>query len=277
VAASARVGRAAFQQRRIERIGVQLYTVRTILEKDFEGTIASVAGLGYKEVEFAGYFNHAPRDVRAILDRHGLTAPSSHIDYATLTTKLSQAIADSQVIGHTFIVMPYLDASLRGPDDQYKRLADTFNHIGETTKKAGIQFAYHNHNFEFAPEPVTGKLPYDILLESCDPDLVKMEMDLAWISATGQDPLVYFARYPGRFPMVHVKGLKTLPKNGAEVPTDDVLPDITEVGSGFIDWKRIFAHADEAGIQHYFVEHDQPASPLDSLRTSYQYLNALRF
>ena len=146
------------------------------------------------------------------------------------------------------------------------------------SKKAGIQFAYHNHNFEFAP--ADGKLPYDILLESCDPKLVKMEMDLCWIAAAGKDPLDYFRRYPGRFPLVHVKGLAKMPPSTrrAAVPIDKVLPDITDVGhDDVIDWKRIFAQSKQAGIKHYFVEHDVPKEPFDSLKASYEYVSKLEF
>jgi sugar phosphate isomerase/epimerase len=148
------------------------------------------------------------------------------------------------------------------------------------SKQAGIQFAYHNHNFEFAPiEEPAGKLPYDFLLESCDPALVKMELDLCWITAAGKDPLEYFRRYPGRFPMVHVKGLRAVPAaTGKAVPIDRVLPDIADVGhDDVIDWKRIFAQSRTAGIEHYFVEHDVPKQPFDSLKASYDYLSALQF
>ena len=147
------------------------------------------------------------------------------------------------------------------------------------TTKAGIQFAYHNHHFEFVP--VDGQMPYETLLTACDPALVKMEMDLCWATAAGQDPVAWFDKYPGRFPMVHVKGLKRIPPNAAQWKTapaiETLLPDVTDVGAGVIDWARIFGHAQTAGIQHYFVEHDQPAAPFDSLAASAKYLQALRF
>ena len=165
---------------------------------------------------------------------------------------------------------------MRSQPDIWKRIAETYNRAGEASRKAGIQFAYHNHNFEFAP--VGGRQPYDVLLETCDPALVKMELDLCWISAAGKDPVEYFKRYPGRFPLVHVKGLSKQPANGAATPIDQLLPSITDVGhNDVIDWKRIFAHASEAGIQHYFVEHDVPKAPFESLAASYAYLRDLRF
>lgn len=269
-----RAARASQGSRRIERLGLQLYTVRDLMQQDFEGTLTKVAAVGYTEVEFAGYFSQTPQNVKAILSRHGLTSPSTHIAYATIADKWPEAIDASATIGHRYITIPFLDDATRNEPDSWKRIAATLNRAGEATQKAGIQLAYHNHNFEFVP--AGGKLPYDVLLEECDPKLVKMEMDLCWIVAAGQDPLAYFRRSPGRFPMVHVKDLKKRPESAA-VPTKAVLPDIADVGTGLIDWKMIFQHADEAGIQHYFVEHDQPASPLDSIQASFQYLRTLRF
>ena len=264
----------------IPRLGAQLYTVRTQLEKDFEGTLAKVAAIGFTEVEFAGYFKQTPEQVRDVLKRHRLRAPSAHIDYASLTgDKWARVIESARTIGHSYLVNAWVDESIRKQPDAWKRIAETYNLAGEASKRAGIQFAYHNHNFEFAPlEEPAGKLPYDILLESCDPALVKMELDLCWISSAGKDPLEYFRRYPGRFPLVHIKGLKAVPATGAAAPIDRVLPDITDVGhDDVIDWKRIFAQSRAAGIEHYFVEHDVPKEPFDSLKASHDYLTRLRF
>jgi len=263
-------------EHRIERLGVQLYTVRDLMAKDFEGTLAKVASAGYKEVEFAGYFKQSPQDVKATLARHGLTSPSTHIDYASLGDGFPKVVETSQTIGHRYIVNPWLDEEMRKQPDVWKRVAATFNHAGEISKKAGIQFAYHNHHFEFVP--ADGTTPFEVLLKECDPDLVKIELDLCWITVAKQDPLTYFKRYPGRFPLVHVKGLKKLPTGPAPVPFERAIPEITDVGSGdIIDWKRIFAQSEQAGIRHYFVEHDQPASPIDSLQASARYLLALHF
>jgi sugar phosphate isomerase/epimerase len=266
----------AAQGRSIERLGVQLYTVRDLMAKDFEGTLAKVAGLGYKEVEFAGYYKQSPQNVKAVLSRHGLTSPSTHIDYASLGEGFPAVVEASATIGHRYIVNPFLDEDMRKQPDVWKRVAATFNRAGEISKKAQIQFAYHNHHFEFVP--VNGTMPYEVLLKECDSELVKMELDLCWITVAGQDPLTYFKRYPGRFPLVHVKGLKKLPDGPAPAPFDQAIPNITDVGAAdIIDWKRIFAASEQAGILHYFVEHDQPPSPLASLQTSARYLSALRF
>lgn len=262
---------------KIEKVGVQLYTVRDQMKADFDGTVAKVASIGYKEVEFAGYFGRTPQQVRATLEKNGLTSPSCHVEYAVLAPdKWPAQIESAKAIGQSYIVNPWIPEELRKTDDDWKRAVDTFNRAGEESKKAGIQFAYHNHWFEFLPE--NGKLPYDILLKQCDPNLVKMEMDLCWITTAGADPLKYFNEYPGRFPLVHVKDIKSLPKittGGAQNFGDTV--DLTEVGSGIIDWKRIFAQSDKAGIKHYIVEHDHPKQPFESIRISYDYLSKLRW
>src|SRR5271157_2756551 len=163
------------EMHQIDRVGVQLYTVRDAMKKDFAGTIAKVASIGYKEVEFAGYFNHSPADVRAILDKNGLTAPSCHVGYDVVENHLPETIAASKTIGHTYIVCPWIDEKLRKSPGGWKKVADFFNQAGSTSKKAGIQFGYHNHTFEFQPDPLLdGKLPYDFLLENTDKDLVTM-------------------------------------------------------------------------------------------------------
>ena len=196
---------------KIERVGVQLYTVRDQLKADFDGTLSKVAAIGYKEVEFAGYFDHTPQQVRAAIDKYGLRSPSCHVQWDVLTPeKFTAEIESAKTIGQSHIVNPWIPEELRKTDDDWKHATDVFNRCGAECKKAGIQFAYHNHWFEFLP--VNGKLPYDTLLTLCDQDLVKMEMDLCWITTAGADPLKYFDRYPGRFPLVHVKDVKTLPK-----------------------------------------------------------------
>ena len=267
----------AAADRRIEKIGLQLYTVRDQMKADFDGTIAKVAAIGYKEVEFAGYFGRTPAQVRAVIDRNGLTSPSCHVEYAVLTDQWPSVIESSKTIGQSYIVCPWIPEEIRKQPDGWKRAIDTFNHAGEVSKKSGIQFAYHNHWFEFLP--ANGKLPYDMLLEQCDPDLVKMELDLCWITVAGADPLTYFNRYPGRFPLVHVKDMKKLPKVSASGGQDfgDSLKDMTAVGSGIIDWKRIFAQSEKAGIKHYIVEHDKPEAPFENIKISYDYLSKLRF
>jgi sugar phosphate isomerase/epimerase len=280
-----RLGWAAAEHR-AEKIAVQLYTVRDAIAKDFDGSLAKVAAAGYKEVELAGfsfdngevhYFGKTPTELRAALEHHGLAAPSTHVNYTSLAAEnFPKVLEASKVLGHQYIVNPWVEEEVRNQPDGWKRVAETFNRVGEDSKKAGFQFAYHNHWFEFLP--VDGVLPYDLLLKQCDAKLVKMELDLCWITAAGADPVKYFNLYPGRFPLVHVKDLKKIPPistGGAQNFGDNV--DLTEVGSGIIDWKRIFAHSEKAGIKVYIVEHDHPTAPFDSIKTSYEYLSKLRW
>lgn len=248
---------------RLSQIGVQLYTVRSLMEKDVERTLAGVAAAGYTEVEFAGYFKKTPAEIKAMLDRHGLVSPSVHSG-SMAPADWAEALEAANVIGHKFIVMPWIPVERRKTLDDWKQVAADFNRVAASAKAAGLQFAYHNHDFEFPL--VEGKVPYDVLLAETDPNLVKLEIDLYWITKGGQDPLTYFARWPGRIPLVHVKDGKG--------PPDWAM---TEVGSGAIDWKRIFAKSQQAGIQHYFVEHDQPADPIASITASCAYLKKLEF
>jgi sugar phosphate isomerase/epimerase len=272
---------------KISKIGVQLYTVRDAMEKDFDGTLAKVAAIGYKEVELAGfemdgekvsYFGRSPKEVRAGADRNGLAVPASHVNYTSLSPEnFPHIIEASHVIGQSYIVNPWIDETVRQKADGWKQAAEAFNRAGASCKQAGLQFAYHNHWFEFIP--VEGQLPYDILLKETDPNLVKMELDLCWIVVGGGDPVTYFKRYPGRFPLVHLKDVKEIPKvsEGGSQNFGDSMPGMTEVGSGIIDWKKILSYSQEAGIKHYFVEHDKPADPFASIKTSYDYLAKLRF
>ncbi len=245
----------------LEKIGVQLYSVRDLMKQDFAGTLEKVAKIGYKEVEFAGYFDHTPEDVKKLLDGLGLKAPSVHVSIDLLRDKLDATLATSKIIGHQYLVCPWLappDRTL----EKYKEHAAFFNKVGEACQKAGFQFAYHNHDFEF--EAQDGKIPYDLLLAETDPKLVGMELDLFWVRKAGQDALAYFEKQPGRFPLCHVKDM-----------ADD--QKMVEVGSGKIDFAAIFAHSKQAGLKHYFVEHDNPADPLQSITASYQHLKQLQF
>lgn len=272
---TSRLGWAAGAHK-IEKVGLQLYTVRDLMKDDFDGTIAKVGQIGYKEVEFAGYFGRTGAQVRAVCEKNGLTPISTHVQYDELDDKFPSVIETSKAIGLKYIVCPWIPEELRKSPDIWNKAAEKFNRCGEASKKAGMQFAYHNHWFEFLP--VDGKLPYDLLLTKCDANLVKMEMDLCWITAAGGDPVKYFNAYPGRFPLVHVKDLKTMPHitaGGSQNYGDTV--DLTEVGSGLIDWKRILGQSEKAGIKHYIVEHDHPKQPFESITKSYEYLSKLTF
>jgi sugar phosphate isomerase/epimerase len=255
----------AARRRKLSRIGMQLYTVRRELGKDFEGTLRKVAALGYREVEFAGYFGHKPEEVRSLLKRLRLDAPAAHVSLAELRGDLRDLLDAAQTIGHKYLLVAYLRDEERKTLDDYRRHADLFNKAGAALGREGVQFAYHNHDFEFAP--LEGKVPYDLLLERTDPRAVKLEMDLYWTVKGGAKPVEYFERHPGRFRLLHVKDMDSTPRRF-----------FADVGEGVIDFKSIFAHSRKAGVRHYFVENDEPAgSPFESLRVSIEYLKRLEF
>ena len=246
----------------LDRIGVQLYTVRKALAQDFDGTLARLAQIGFSEVEFAGYHGKTPAQVRDALERNHLDAPASHVALEELETRWESAAAAAKEVGHQWLVVAWIDAARRKTLDDYKRVGEVFTRIGTQARAAGLRFAYHNHAFEFAP--LEGRVPYDVLLESTDPSVVEFELDLYWITDGGGDPLAYFARWPGRFPLVHVK----------DKAVDGSMAD---VGAGRIDWKAILHRHKEAGIRHYFVEHDNPPDPFASVAASHAYLARLDF
>lgn len=241
----------------ISTIGLQLYTVRTEMRNDMERTLERVAAIGYKEVEFAGYFERSARDIRRMLDDNNLGAPSSHIALRLMENDWEAVVDLAATIGHRYIVVAGIDRANRGSLDDYKRIIDRFNIVAERAHAAGITFGYHNYDLDF--EPVDGEVPFDIMLRHADPQLVKFQMDLFWTTRGGGDPVTYFNEYPGRFPMVHVKDMAS---DGSMV----------DVGTGQIDFASIFQHSDTAGLEHYFIEHDDPADPYLSIRTGYDHL-----
>lgn len=262
---SSTVRNAAFGRGKLSKIGLQLYTVRRNLEKDFEATLRGIAALGIDEVEFAGYFGRQAEQIKKLLDELNLKAPAAHIASVVGREDLSEAIEAARIIGHKYLVFAYLRPEERESLDDYKKLIENLNRAGERCRAAGLQFAYHNHDFEFIK--MDDQLPYDLILRETDAGLVKLELDLYWITKAGYDPLTYFEKYPGRFPLVHVKDMEDTPKKY-----------FTEVGRGVIDFKKIFARAGKAGIEHYFIEQDEtPADPLESVKVSLKYLREMKF
>jgi len=250
--------------KKIKRVGVQLYTVRDMMKADLPGTLARVAGIGYKEVEFAGYFGRTPAQIRELLKRNKLSSPSSHLPFESLQSGWQKQLDDAKAVGHEWVTIAWIPEEKRRTLDDWKSHAAAFNRAGEQAKAAGLRFAYHNHDFEI--RPVEGTRPLDLLLSSTDPKLVDFELDLYWVVFGGGSPLDFFNRYPKRFKMVHVKDSAGPPDN-----------KMVDVGQGKIDFRSIFAQSEKAGIKHYFVEHDQPADPIATLRNSYNYLHALNF
>lgn len=271
-AAAATAGSALFTlsaptfAKKVKTVGIQLYTVRNELQKDFVGTLKAVAAAGYKEFEFFGnYYGKDPKEVKTLLAGMGVTAPAGHFSLASLKQDINKVIDTAKGVGHNIVICPFLMPNERKSLDDYKELCAVLNRSAEACKAAGLTFGYHNHDFEF--KELGGQLPYDLMLKECDKNLVKMELDLGWITHAGKDPLTYFAKYPGRFITFHVKDMDASQKQ------------ITmELGRGKVDFKRILAQSKQAGVKHYFVEQDNSTiGPLESIKVSMEYIKKLEF
>jgi len=245
----------------LQRIGIQLYTVRSLTEKDLAGTLAKLAAIGYTEVEFAGYFGKTPEQVRAMLIANGLSSPSSHIPLPADDDAWKRALADARTIGHEWAVIPWLDPSQR---KDWGPFADRLNHLATLSRAAGMRFAYHNHDFEFVKEG-NGTV-MELLLKNTDPALVDFEMDIYWVTKAGADPLDLIARYPKRFPLMHAKDASPAPDR-----------NIVDVGSGTIDFAKIFKQERTSGMTHVYVERDNPTDAMDTATKSFQYLAKLKY
>jgi len=253
------------------KIGLQLYSMRELLPKDVRGTIAKIAEAGYNEVETYGYsvkdkfWGLDPKSFKALLDQHGLTAPSGHYGMDPFIQigdqeALKSYIEAAKIVGGEYITVPYLGDDLRKTQDDWKKVAGRLNEASAICKAGGLKLAYHNHNFEFVKfGETTG---YDILLKETDPNAVKFELDLYWVVRSGNDPVKLFTDHPGRFPMWHVKDM------------DKANNTInTEVGSGTIDFKKIYENAKLAGLEHLIVEQENFAlDPYVSIKQSADYI-----
>ncbi len=250
----------------IRRIGLQLYTVRGAMEKDgVEPTLARIAQLGFKEVEFAGYFGRTGAQIRDALKANGLTSPSTHASLDQVKNpNFAQFVETAASIGHKWINLAWLAPPDRGSAEKYNAHADALLAAQAIASKAGITMGYHNHEFEFDPLGTTDG--YEILLDRTKGSGIQFEMDLYWMSVAGKDPVSYWTRFPGRFPMVHVK-------DSAGPPTKEM----RSVGQGSINWAALFERRAVAGIQHFYVEHDNPPDPWASITSSVAYLKQLRF
>jgi sugar phosphate isomerase/epimerase len=271
--------------------GIQLYAVREPLAADAPGTLKALHSIGYREVETAGLGKYTAPEFRKLCDDSGLRVPSAHLPFQN-APDVPALMAQAKDLGAQFAVSSFLyDLFGAGnplptkPIDQltpmppigldgFKKIAAHMNELGTQAKAAGVQYAYHNHNFEFERLP-DGRFGYDVLLAETDPSLVKFEIDCGWATIGGADPIQYFTRYPDRFRMLHVKDFKTkmLSTNlfGPNRPTG------VELGHGFIDYRPILAAAKKAGIVHAFAEQEAPYihSQLASAQVSYDYLRSV--
>jgi len=261
-------------------IGLQLYSVREQLPKDFDGTLKQIGGLGYREVEAAGFFGHSAGDVKQAMKAAGLNCVSAHYPLAQLQAdKLDVVISYGKELGLKYIVCS--SPMLKDPSrtkagsstmdamtlDDWRWNAEQFNLLGAKVKAAGMQFGYHNHVAEFHPE--NGTIPYNELLRLTDPSNVTMEMDCGWVIVGGGNPVDYLSRYPTRISMLHVKDFK-MSAPGSE-------PVSTEMGRGSIDYMPIFKAAKAAHIRHYFIEQEQfTIPPMEALKIDADYMRAMK-
>ena len=272
-----------------KRPGLQLFTVMKLLDTDFEGTLRTVSKIGYREVETMGAFNRDPAAVRDQLRRFGLVTPSQHLmpgslyndfssynrgeigweeiirrftlafDFARVEQFVTEAIGRAKILGQKYIVWQANWQKGYGLAE-VKKHVDAFNLAGKLCHEAGLTFAFHNHNLEFGP--LDGTTAYDLIVQGTDPETVKLEMDFMWASFAGVDPVAYFERYPGRFRMTHLKDRTADGKI--------VIP-----GTGIENFPRLLLASEKAGIEHAFVEYDQPVSPIDEIKAAYHYLTTL--
>ena len=241
--------------RRIGRVGLQLYTVRDQLANDIEGTIAAIAAAGVTELEFAGYYNKDAKWWKALLKKHRLTAPSGHMPLPPTDADWDTQFATAKAMGHQIVIMPFLRPDQRKTTDDWKHIADRLNVAGRKAKAAGLEFGYHNHDFEFTP--IDGTTGWEIVTTQTDRSLVHLELDLYWATKAGQDPIALMQQWPGRVTCVHVKDIGPPPAR-----------DFADVGAGSIDFKTILAKGRTMGLKHWFIERDVSPDPLASIRIS---------
>lgn len=243
-------------------IALQLYTIRGLTGEDMLGSLRQLAAQGYRAVEFAGYGGVAVSEIRTLLDELGMRAISAHIGLDDLLTRPQEVLTDLKTLGCTYAIVAYIPEDRRQTEQDVRTIGEAFNTYGRLCREAGLKFAYHNHNFEFAP--LGGSTMYDILLDSVDPELVSFELDLFWTQYANVDPMTVIQRLTGRIPLVHVKDMEA-----GEAKRD------APVGEGIMPWQQILPACDAAGTEWYIVEQDHPRDPMRDVEVSLNNLKKL--
>ena len=279
LSATAAVGTMVFSHyscKKTTGIGLQLYTIRDAMTADVPGSLKKVADIGYKYLELADYnkdtrkfYGYEPAQFKKLANDLGMEVLSSHaqVEGEGITLDNARMMAEDHAkLGVKYCLQPWIVEEMRTTIDSYRRMAANWNQIGKITKEFGIQFGYHNHNFEFAT--VEGKIPYfDVMLAELDKDLVVMELDMFWTSKAGYNPVDIIKKYPGRFPLFHMKDMYT-----KEAPCFEVIkPDIAPVGAGVINFREILAAKDIAGMKYMVVEQDDSRDGIifEDIKTSF--------
>jgi len=249
----------------VNDVGLQLYTVRKEMIEDNVGTLKKIASLGYKEIESAAsqkgsYYGFQPAEMKKICSDLGMTLRSGHVSY---NKNWQKTVDDAAESGQEYLIVSVMPT--RGQTvDNYKNVAEVFNNAAEVANKSHITFGYHNHDSEFDKD--NGKVLYDVLLENTDPRLVKMEMDIGWVIVTGNDPVSYFTKYPGRFPLWHLKDMNLKEKHSVEF------------GKGSLDVKKMFENKKKAGMKYFFVEQEEyVGTAFECLEANMDYLKKLKY
>jgi sugar phosphate isomerase/epimerase len=234
------------------KIGLQLYTVRTMTANDMIGTLEKLAEAGYDTVETAGYGNSNPRDIRAALDRLGMSAVGAHVALSRIENEFNTVAQEMQELGCRHLIVPWLPPEERGPDG-INHLIAVLNDVAPKSAASGLRLGYHNHEFEF--DNVNGETVFDHIAQSTDPSLVSLEIDVGWVAFAGHDPVELIQNYAGRVPLIHAKEMQ-----GGESA------DLPAPGSGPLPWREIVNAAAAAGTECMVVEDDQPSDPLRTAR-----------
>jgi len=259
-------------------VGLQLYSIRDAMGEDVPGSLKKVSDQGYKYLELAAYsdgkfYGYAPAEFKKMVNDLGMEVLSSHtmVEAAGVTVDNAKIMADAHAeLNAKYCVQPWVEEPDRNIET-YKKMIGDWNEVGRIMKSVGIQFGYHNHNFEFLN--IDGIVPYyDLFMPEMDADLITMEIDLYWVTKAGQDPVEMFNKYPGRFQLFHLKDMFTETDPYFEVIKDDISP----VGAGKIDFQRILAAKKVAGMKYFFVEDDNQGNgkPFEGIETSINNLTA---
>lgn len=242
-------------------IGIQLHTVRASVQQDLPRALGDVAAIGYREVEFAGYYGYPPRQVRNALASAGLAAPSAWVDVDQLVEDWFPTLEAAVEIGHRWLVVAWLPEEMRSSLEAWRLTAELFNRAADEASIAGVRLAYHNRDFDFMT--LEERRPIEVLLEETDPAFFDLALDVFWMMQAGADPLDFLDRWPGRTPILH---LNDRAPNGR----------MAAVGAGTFDWPGILSRRFSAGILHAFVDHEEADDPFGMSRDSFAYLNELQ-
>jgi sugar phosphate isomerase/epimerase len=254
-------------------VGLQLYTIRAAMAKDVPGSLKKVSDLGYKNLEMADYadgkfYGYQPEEFKKMVNDLGMEVISSHagVNPAGISDDAAKKMAEDHArVGAKYCMQPFVDEKDRTSIAGYQKMVAEWNKVGKIMKETGVQFGYHNHNFEFGP--VEGKIPYfDVFLPEMDKEYMTMELDLFWAIKAGQKPVELFKKYPGRFQLFHLKDMYTKEAPFFKTQSNDFAP----VGAGIVNFKKILAAKDIAGMKYSFVEQDKTkdGKPFDDIKTS---------